>query len=97
MDNTPSASLEGVGLTIAYYVGSTATGTPLASASSAAGTYTVAASFAGSADYAPQVRTATFVIKTATPKVTVSDKSGTFTGEPFVATATVARGSGRRG
>ena len=32
VDNTPSATLEGVGLTIAYYVGSTATGTPLGSA-----------------------------------------------------------------
>jgi large repetitive protein len=90
VDNTPSASLEGVGLTLTYYVGSTATGAPLPGAPSAARTYTVAAAFAGSADYAATVRTVTFVIKAATPKITVSDKSGTFNGQPFGANATMA-------
>ena len=42
------ASLENVTPTLAYYSGSTATGTPLAAAPSAVGTYTVVANFAGS-------------------------------------------------
>jgi hypothetical protein len=47
-----SASLEGVSPTLTYYAGSQASGTPLSGAPSAAGTYTVVATFAGSADYA---------------------------------------------
>ncbi len=51
VDNTPSASLEGVTPTLTYYAGSSASGTPLSGAPVDAGTYTVVASFAGSADY----------------------------------------------
>src|SRR5581483_4397736 len=47
----PADTLEGVRPTLAYYAGSSATGPALAQPPSAAGTYTVVASFAGSADY----------------------------------------------
>ena len=52
VDAVPADSLEGVTPTLTYYVGTTATGTGMATAPSALGTYTVVASFAGSADYA---------------------------------------------
>lgn len=48
---TPVTSLEGVSPTLAYYVGTSASGMALAGAPTNAGTYTVVASFAGSADY----------------------------------------------
>ena len=44
-------SLEGVSLAVSYYAGTTAGGTPMAGAPTAAGTYTVLASFPGSTDY----------------------------------------------
>ena len=56
----------------------------------AAGTYTVVASFAGSADYAPAGAMTTFTVNLAAPTVTVTDAGGTFNGQPFPATATVA-------
>ena len=49
---TPASSLEGVPLSLAYYVGSGTSGTNLGSSPpTAAGNYTVVASFAGTADY----------------------------------------------
>jgi hypothetical protein len=90
VDATPGPTLEGVGLTLTYYAGSTATGTPLSGAPAAAGIYTVVASFAGSADYAAASVNATFSVNVATPTVTVTDGGGTYTGQPFPATATVA-------
>ena len=48
VDDTPAPSLEGVTPTLTYY---DAWGNPLAGAPSAAGTYSVVASFAGSTDY----------------------------------------------
>jgi Ca2+-binding RTX toxin-like protein len=62
VSGVPGATLEGIGLTIAYYAGTSATGSPLAGAPTAVGTYTAAASFAGSADYAPTSATVTFNI-----------------------------------
>ncbi len=54
VSSTPAASLEGVTPTFTYYVGSGTSGNDLgAAAPSAVGTYTVVASFPGSADYAP--------------------------------------------
>ena len=86
-----AANLEGVSPTLAYYSGSTATGTPLGGAPSVVGTYTEVASFAGSADYASANSSpVTFSITQATPTVTVSDSGGKFTGSTFPATATVA-------
>ena len=75
---------------LTYYAGSTASGTALGAAPSAAGTYTVAASFAGSADYLARSAQATFPIGQATPTVSVVDAGGTYSGSPFGATATVA-------
>ena len=86
VDTTPAASLEGVSPTLTYYVG----GTPISGPPAAAGTYTVVASFAGSTDYQAKSAQVTFTIGQATPSVTVTDAGGTFTGQPFPATASVA-------
>jgi hypothetical protein len=56
-------SLEGVTPTSTYYAGSNASGTPLTSAPSNAGTYTVVASFAGSSDYSSASAQTAFTIK----------------------------------
>ena len=61
-DGGAGTTLEGVGLTLAYYPGTTATGTPLSGAPSAPGTYTVVASFPGSADYAAVSTSLNFTI-----------------------------------
>ena len=63
-------SLEGVTPTLTYYTGRpSATGTPLSAAPSSAGTYTVVAKFAGSADYiAAQAAPVTFTIGKASPE-----------------------------
>jgi hypothetical protein len=65
-----AATLEGVGLTYTYYAGSSATDTPLAGPPTAAGTYTVVAGFAGSADYTAASNTATFSITPPAPAPT---------------------------
>jgi hypothetical protein len=65
-----SATLETVGLTYAYYAGSTATGTPLSGAPTAVGTYTAVAAFAGSTDYTTASATTTFTIAAAAPTST---------------------------
>ncbi len=85
LSGTAGATLEGVGLTLSYYNGSTATGTPLSGAPTAAGTYTVAAAFAGSTDYLPGSSQATFTIAPATPTLNLSDAGGTYSGSPFAA------------
>jgi uncharacterized repeat protein (TIGR03803 family) len=90
IDNTPSSTLEGVGLTLLYFDGAGTSGAQLPGPPTTAGTYTVEASFPGSADYAAASITTTFVIAQATPVVTVSDVSGPCTGSAFNATATVA-------
>ena len=90
VDNTPSSSLEGVSLTLNYYAGTTATGTPLPGAPSAAGTYTVVATFPGSQDYSSASDSATFSISRALPVISVSDAGGIFNGSSFPATATIA-------
>ena len=85
-----SATLESVGTTLAYYAGTAATGSPLAGALDAAGTYTVVANFAGSPDYASASSSLTFTIAQATPTVNVSDSGGTYDGtSSFPATALV--------
>src|SRR5205823_3784405 len=85
------------GLTLTYYAGAVAGGSPLPGAPSAAGTYTVVASFAGSADYGSASASATFVIARATPTVKVSEAGGTYNGSAFPATATVNGGSSLAG
>ncbi len=90
VSGTASSSLEGAGLTLAYYAGSTASGSPLAGAPSSAGTYTVVAHFPGSANYAVTSTSATFTIMKATSVATVSAPGGVFDGSPFPASATIA-------
>ena len=95
VSGTASSSLEGVTPTLIYYAGSTPTGTPLAGAPAMAGTYTVVASFPGSADYLTAASTpTTFTIAMATPGVTVADDGGTYSGSPSTATAQVSGVSG---
>ncbi len=78
VSGVPASSLEDVGLTMTYYVGTSVSGIGLANAPSAAGTYTVVASFAGSSNYtAAQSAPATFTIYLITPIVAASDKTFT--------------------
>jgi uncharacterized repeat protein (TIGR01451 family) len=63
-------SLEGVTPTLKYYKSSTASGTALTGAPTLPGTYTVQASFAGSADYSSASATTTFTINTPTTSIT---------------------------
>ncbi len=58
-----AASLEGISPTLAYYAGSTAMGKPLRGAPSAAGAYTVVASFPGTLDYASTSAQTPFTIR----------------------------------
>jgi sugar lactone lactonase YvrE len=68
VDNTPAASLEGVALTVTYYVGASVSGSGSTSPPAAVGTYTVVASFAGSSDYvAADSSPVTFNITAVTP------------------------------
>jgi hypothetical protein len=61
---TAGPSLEKIAPTLTYYAGPSASGTPLAGAPTAVGTYTVVASFAGSTDYAAATsKPVTFKIK----------------------------------
>jgi large repetitive protein len=62
----------------------------LSGAPSGAGTYTVVAAFAGSADYTAVSATTILTIAKATPKIAVSETGDTYNGQPFPAKATVA-------
>jgi hypothetical protein len=77
-------SLEGVTPTLTYYTGSTASGTPLAGAPTLPGTYTVQASFAGSADYTSASATTTFTIGTPTTSISpfITSAAGLAVGVP---------------
>ncbi len=68
-NGTPSASLEGVGLTLDYVqINADGSKTDLHStAPTGAGSYTVTAAFAGSADYAAASKTVAFTISKAKP------------------------------
>ena len=86
----PAAQLEGVVPTPVYYAGSTATGTPHSDAPIVAGTYTVVATFPGSADYmASSSAPASFTISKATPTLSLSAPGGEFDGGPFAASVTI--------
>src|SRR5579884_1121992 len=73
----------------AYYVGSSASGMPSATAPTNAGTYTVVATFSSNDPNYASGGTAqtTFTIKPATPTLSVSDAGGTYNGHAFPATA----------
>jgi len=89
VDNTPGPTLETVPVTVAYYAGAVAGVNLLGGAPVHPGTYTVVASFAGSADYTSGSAQTTFQISQATPTVTASATSGTYNGSPFAAAATI--------
>jgi hypothetical protein len=102
VDSTPAASLEGVSLALTYYSGTYTLATLPSSGSSsaaptAAGSYTMLASFAGSADYTGSTALATFSIGKATPAVSVSAAGGTYAGSAFGASATINGGSSLEG
>jgi sugar lactone lactonase YvrE len=90
LDSTPSPSLESVTPSLAYYTGTSATGTALSGVPTTAGTYTVLASFAGSSDYTSGTASTTFTISPAAPTVNVTDNSGTYNGTAFAASDGVA-------
>ena len=90
-DQVQVNSLEGVAPTLTYYVGTGTSGSATSTAPSAAGTYTVIASFAGSTSYASaQSSQVVFTITKASPLVTVVDAGGTYTGTAFPALVKVA-------
>ena len=92
---TAAASLEGVTPTLTYYAGSGTSGTNLGStAPSAAGTYTVVASFPGSADYAAaQSQPTTFVIVPGSATLTLTSSGGSAVyGQAVTFVATVSSG-----
>lgn len=70
LSGVPGSTLEGVSLTLAYYAGSTVSGSPLAGAPSDAGTYTAQCTFPGSTNYISTSNTAVFTIDMATPTLT---------------------------
>jgi Bacterial Ig-like domain (group 3)/PKD domain/Beta-propeller repeat len=76
------------GLTLAYYAGTTASGTPLAGAPTDAGTYTVVATLQGGVEYAAASNSLTFTISGALPVIAVSDGGGVYDGNQFPANAT---------
>jgi hypothetical protein len=88
--SSAASSLEGVSPELIYFSGTNATGPSLNGTPTTAGTYTVLASFAGSADYTTGTGSTTFTISKASPSVTVTDNSGTYNGAAFAASATVA-------
>jgi uncharacterized repeat protein (TIGR03803 family) len=69
VDDTPSTTLEGVGLTLSYFEGGDTSGTELTDPPTDVGTYTVETSFAGSQDYAGVSETDTFTIDRTSPRV----------------------------
>ncbi len=92
-NHVSGVSLENVIPTLAYYSGTSASGSALSGAPSGVGTYTVLASFSGSTDYTSGTASTTFTISTAppaTPTVSVFDNGGTYNGAAFTASDTVA-------
>ena len=78
-----AASLEGVSPTYAYFAGSTVNGSGSSAAPIHAGTYTVVASFAGSADYmAAESFPATFLIAPAPLLVVANDQTKSYRAPP---------------
>jgi hypothetical protein len=81
------ATLDGVTPKLAYHIGSTTAGTLLTGAPSRAGTYTVVATYAGSAGYLPADAHTTFTISPANTILYESAASGLANGKPFRAIA----------
>jgi hypothetical protein len=89
INGVTGTSLEGVGIGLTYYAGTRASGPPLPSAPTSAGTYTVVAHFAGSRDYAPAMAEINFVIYPMRPTQIITALDGTYTAQPYTATVTV--------
>ena len=79
VDAAPASSLEGVSPELTYYAG----GTLLSGPPTTVGTYTVVASFPGSADYAPATAQASFTITPATPTINWADPANMVYGTPL--------------
>ena len=91
VDDTPGSSLESVPLTIVYYAGPNAEGTPLPGPPTQAGQYTAQAVFAGSQDYQPSNSiVARFVIAKDRAIITLTDAGGSYNNTPYPATDSIA-------
>ena len=99
VDTTPAATLESVGTTLTYYVGSDTSGTNLgSSAPTAIGTYTVVASFAGSQDYENATSSPLTFNITLEPTVTITTSNSiAYSGNAYVPAATVVGADGQDG
>ena len=86
-----ATSLEGVPLSLTYYVGSGTSGTSLGSmAPVVPATYTAVARFAGSADYSPMQSAVTFKINAGTPMIALAPSTASAVyGQPITFVATV--------
>jgi hypothetical protein len=90
-DGVQGSTLEGVGLSLGYYVIYDNTPHYLGTnAPIVAGTYEVIATFGGSLDYSVASSSTTYTIGQAAPVIAVSTTSGYFNGQPVAVTATVA-------
>jgi hypothetical protein len=89
---SPSSMLEGVGLSLTYYAGTSASGTPLSGAPSSVGAYTVVASFPGSTDYASSSSQTTFYI--VNTKLVIFQETQVTAGSPFLLTVTAETAAG---
>ena len=103
VNGSAASNLEGVNLSLSYYSGTYATTaqlnglTPLPTGPTQTGNYTVLAGFPGSTDYTSSLGLANFTITPAAPTLTVNDPGGTYNGNAFTATATVAGIDGTAG
>ena len=81
---SPSSMLEGVGLTVTYFSGSSASGTSLSGAPLSLGTYTAVASFPGSTDYSSGSSQTTFSI--ANDRLGIFQETQATVGSSFIFT-----------
>jgi hypothetical protein len=87
---SPTSNLDGVSLTVTYYQN----GQALAAPPTLPGSYYAVAVFNGSANYGAAYAYTIFTIAKAIPTVAISDAGGTYNGNPYAATATLAGASG---
>jgi predicted metal-binding protein len=90
ISGSPTSSLDGVSLTIIYYLNGQASAAP----PTQAGFYYAVAVFNGSINYASSYVQTTFTIAKAMPTISITDAGGTHNGSPFTATATLTGVSG---
>ncbi len=95
INNVLAPTLDGYGLTLAYYIYEASDSQWHLLTGSAAppvdvGTYTVTASFPGRANYGGQKASTAFAIWQAVPIVTVTDAAGVYSGNAYPATPSVA-------